>query len=300
MELHQVKYFLAVCETLNFSRAAEACHISQPALSRAIKQLEEELGGELLRRERLHTHITNLGQAILPSLRQCYESNLAAKALAHEYLKGGHAPLNLALSRSIEIELVSPMLTEISTAFPRIEIRMFRGTPAEVGSRLKAGESEIAVAGPIAEAWDRIDAHCLFEERFGLLMSRAHPLAQRNRIELRSLAGQRLLCRANCSTADTVVSHLQGAGVKGISRHEVPLIEDLTALVRSQFGIGLLPKGRCKVDELRFAEIEGVDLIRPINLYTVAGRRQSTAVTTLKTLLRANDWSAAECGERPL
>ena len=52
MEMHQVRYFLAVADTLNFTRAAEQCHVSQPALTRAIQQLEEEMGGLLLRRER--------------------------------------------------------------------------------------------------------------------------------------------------------------------------------------------------------------------------------------------------------
>lgn len=296
MELHQVRYFLAVCETLNFSRAAEACHISQPALSRAIKQLEDELGGELLRRERLHTHITDLGHAILPSLRQCYDSNLAAKALAQDYLKGGHAPLNLALSRSIEIELISPVLSEIATAFPKIEIRIFRGSPSEVGEKLKNGETEIAVAGPLANDWERIDAHRLFDERFGLLISRKHPLAQCNRIELKSLMGERLLCRQNCAMTDVVVSRLKGAGMPNVSRHEVPLVADLTGLVRANFGIGILPMGRDGSENLRFTEIEGVDLARPINVYTVAGRRHSTAVGTLKTLLRARDWSTATIG----
>jgi len=299
MELHQVRYFLAVCETLNFSRAAETCHISQPALSRAIKQLEEELGGELLRRERLQTHITDLGHAVLPSLRQCYESNLAAKALATDYLKGGHAPLNLALSRSIEIELIAPILSEVTEAFPLIEIRMFRGTPDEIGERLKKGESEIAMAGPMTDAWERVDIRRLYEERFVLIMSRKHPLAQQNRIEAKSLTGERLLCRPNCAMTDIVVSRLNEVGARSVSRHEVPLIEDLNSLVRANFGIGILPRSRGGLEDLRSAEIEGVDLARPINLYTVAGRRQSTAVTTLKMLFRAKDWSADVSRERP-
>ncbi len=70
MEMHQVRYFLAVADTLNFTRAAEQCHVSQPALTRAIQQLEEELGGLLLRRERKLTHLTDFGRLIEPHLRQ--------------------------------------------------------------------------------------------------------------------------------------------------------------------------------------------------------------------------------------
>ena len=61
MEMHQVRYFLAVAEELNFTRAAERCNVTQPSLSRAIKLLEEELGGLLFYRERESTHLTDLG-----------------------------------------------------------------------------------------------------------------------------------------------------------------------------------------------------------------------------------------------
>ena len=58
MEMHQVRYFLAVARVLNFTRAAEECHVAQPSLTRAIRQLEGELGGDLFRRERPHAQLT--------------------------------------------------------------------------------------------------------------------------------------------------------------------------------------------------------------------------------------------------
>src|SRR6266699_1334299 len=64
MEMHQVRYFLAVAEELNFSRAARKCDVSQPSLSRAIKSLEAELGGDLFRREGKNTHLSELGQMV--------------------------------------------------------------------------------------------------------------------------------------------------------------------------------------------------------------------------------------------
>src|SRR5579871_6750840 len=72
MELFQVRYFLALTKTLNFTRAAETCHVSQPALTRAIQRLEEELGGPLLYRERSQTQLTALGRAMAPHLEAAY------------------------------------------------------------------------------------------------------------------------------------------------------------------------------------------------------------------------------------
>lgn len=85
MEMHQVRYFLAVSETLNFTRAAELCHVSQPALTKAIKRLEEELGGELFRRERNLTHLTDLGRLMKPHLETILRANEAARADAEDF-----------------------------------------------------------------------------------------------------------------------------------------------------------------------------------------------------------------------
>ena len=81
MEMHQVRYFLAVARTLNFTRGAEECNVAQPSLTRAIRQLEEELGGDLFRRERPHAQLTELGHRMLPLLRQCHESALGARLI---------------------------------------------------------------------------------------------------------------------------------------------------------------------------------------------------------------------------
>jgi DNA-binding transcriptional LysR family regulator len=70
MEMQQVRYFLALARTLNFTRAAEAANVSQPALTRAIQQLEHELGGPLFHRERANTHLSELGKMMLPYLEQ--------------------------------------------------------------------------------------------------------------------------------------------------------------------------------------------------------------------------------------
>ena len=66
METHQVRYFLALARTLNFTKAAEECHVARPSLTRAVKNLEDELGGPLFHRERANTHLTELGRALLP------------------------------------------------------------------------------------------------------------------------------------------------------------------------------------------------------------------------------------------
>src|SRR5918992_3027344 len=122
MEMHQVRYFVAAARTLNFTRAAGECHVAQPSLTRAVKLLEAELGGELFRRERSLTHLTDFGRLMLPVLSQILESALTAKVLAQSYRKQGQAPLHLAISRTIPMEFLSPHFHALTAAFPRVEV----------------------------------------------------------------------------------------------------------------------------------------------------------------------------------
>src|SRR5262245_47266976 len=122
--MHHIRYFLAVSQTLNLTKAAERCNVSQPALTRAVKALECELGGELLRRERGLSHLTELGQRMLPMLRQCYDSALSAKMVAASIRKGETVPLSVAVSHTVALGYFAPILRELSRAFPGLQLNL--------------------------------------------------------------------------------------------------------------------------------------------------------------------------------
>jgi len=86
MEIHQVRYFLALCEERNFTRAAKRCGVSQPSLTNAIKRLEAELGGSLFYRDRVNTRLTNLGTLMRPELVRIDQSSTDAKRKAVKFL----------------------------------------------------------------------------------------------------------------------------------------------------------------------------------------------------------------------
>ncbi|MGA7546371.1 MAG: LysR family transcriptional regulator, partial [Methyloceanibacter sp.] len=180
MEMHQVRYFLAVARTLNFTRAAEECHVAQPSLTRAVRQLEGELGGDLFRRERPHAQLTELGQRMLPLLRQCYDSAVSAQSLASAIKSGQVGSLRLAISRTIDQSLVMPHVIELGKIFHGLELKLLRGTAAEVLEFLKRGEAELGIGAAIGEEWDRLDSWPLFAEDILLVVNSSHPLAARS------------------------------------------------------------------------------------------------------------------------
>jgi DNA-binding transcriptional LysR family regulator len=171
MEMHQVRYFLAVARTLNFTRAAEECNVAQPSLTRAIRQLEDELGGDLFRRERPHAQLTELGQRMQPLLQQCYDSALGARSLASSIKSGEVGSLRIALSATIETALLMPNILELRNHFKRLEVKLKRGTTTQVAEFMINGSAELAIASSLGDAWDRLDMWPLFSEGFVLVVA---------------------------------------------------------------------------------------------------------------------------------
>jgi DNA-binding transcriptional LysR family regulator len=180
MEMHQVRYFLAVARTLNFTRAAEECNVAQPSLTRAIRQLEDELGGDLFRRERPHAQLTDLGQRMQPLLQQCYDSALGARSLASSIKSGEVGSLRLAVSATIETALLMPYILELRKHFKRLEVKLSRGTATQVAEFMKNGSAELAIASSLGDTWDRLDTWPLFNEGFVLVVGDGHHLAAGN------------------------------------------------------------------------------------------------------------------------
>jgi DNA-binding transcriptional LysR family regulator len=292
MEMHQVRYFLAVARTLNFTRAAEECHVAQPSLTRAIRQLEGELGGDLFRRERPHAQLTDLGQRMLPLLKQCYESALSARSLASAIKKGEVGSLRLAVSHTIDPSLVTPHVVELGKLFDGLELKLVRGNGSEVLEYLKKGEVELGIAAQLGEEWERLDRWALFTEDFQLFVSSMHVLANRNSITLDDLKNERLVVRTFCETTPAMLEILRARefDVKGF--HEVSADGDLLALLQAGVGAALVPRSTQTPSSLARIAVEGVDLRRTVYTYGVAGRQRTAVASAMLKMLRAYDWTA--------
>ncbi len=296
--MRQIRYFLAVSETLNLTKAAELCNIAQPSLTRAIKALETELGGELLRRERALSHLTELGQRMLPMLRQCYETALTAKMVAASIRKGEVAPLSMAVSQTVTLSLFAPALRELSRAFPRLLLKLRRGSGSEIAEYLKLGTAELAIAGPLGEAWSRLDAFPLFEEPFDLGVSRTHRLAGKKRAEFKDLASETLLVNTGCEMVEELRACLEANGILDTAIHQVATQEDLLVLLKANLGVAIIPVGAVEASGLCRIPLKELNLVRWLSVYTVAGRHRAIACTTLLNMLRAAEWGFDTTTER--
>jgi DNA-binding transcriptional LysR family regulator len=292
MEMHQVRYFLAVARTLNFTKAADECHVAQPSLTRAIKLLEGELGGELFRRERPRAMLTPLGERMYPLLKQCYDSAQSARSLAAMINDGEVGSLKIAVSSSIELGLILNEVNELRRSFSDIELKILRGTGPQLVEYLKAGDAELAVAASIGEAWDRLDTWKLFEEPFDMVFNRSHRLANHEIIGLEDLKRERFLLRSHCEKGTDLAELLRANGLNADNRHEVSSDQDLLALLDANIGIGFLPRTVNTPPSLVRAALPGFDLGRTVCLYGVAGRQRTPVAATFMKMLRAAKWPA--------
>jgi DNA-binding transcriptional LysR family regulator len=290
MEMHQVRYFLAVARVLNFTRAADECNVTQPSLTRAIKQLEAELGGDLFRRERPAAQLTELGQRMHPLLKQCYEAATGARELASSFKSGEVGALRIALTHSVDLSLLIPHLEQIKRLFNRLEFRFLRGDSREVAEFLRKGEAELGIAAEISEEWDRLDTWPLFTENFQLVLNRKHPLAGRDEVDFTELRAEQLLSRRYCEHATRVNASLREHGLDIDRSHEIASERDLIVLLEADIGIAMVPDTVSIPPTLKRTRVQGLDARRTVNLYGVAGRERTAVASAVMRLLRGANW----------
>jgi DNA-binding transcriptional LysR family regulator len=294
MEMQQVRYFLAVARQLNFTRAAEECNVTQPSLTRAIKALEDELGGLLIRREGRHSHLTDLGVRMEPMLRTCFESALTAKSVAAAMAKGEVTSLTLAVARSVDLGLLMKPIGALFDAFPGLQLKVKRGNAAEVAEMLKAGTADIAVGGPLNQSWERLDSWPMFTESFDLVVSADHPLAVRNdpSLDVELVRRSRVLVQSDDDMSDADLARLSATGVPVELAHQVDAVHDMEALVTANLALAIAPASSLGSTALRHIPLSAIDLRRTVAVYLVAGRQRTPQMGALLHLLRGTDWEA--------
>jgi DNA-binding transcriptional LysR family regulator len=293
MEMHQVRYFLAVARTLNFTRAAEECNVTQPSLTRAIQKLEDEFGGLLFRRERARTHLTDLGREMLPYLERTYEAAQAAKAIAKGIGKAQIAPLHLGVSASIRAPELDAVLAEMAATLPGLDLHLVcAGSPELIEQALDGALDVIIVERP-DEAPDRLDAHPLYDLKYLVLFKAEHPLAAKEPLLLSDLHGEVFIERGLDGGA-RFRSACERAGVEPLFRHQVGDDQQLQRLVAAGLGAGLLPDGYDTIEGLVARALHDGGLAAQVILATISGRRRSPACDAFVRAVRARAWPAGQ------
>jgi DNA-binding transcriptional LysR family regulator len=191
MELRHLRYFVAVAEELNFTKAAEKLHLAQPSLTRQIHNLEQELGVRLLNRTKSRVTLTEEGRSFLVDAKRLVAQSLESVQAVRRLSRGETGQLNLGYLSKFNFDLLPGTLVEFSRARPEIAVNLFDMAPAEQLRALDARKIDLGFVGGrppanhknlVALAWE-----CIGQHQLVVVLSVKHPLVKQSKIKIRDL-----------------------------------------------------------------------------------------------------------------
>lgn len=284
MEMHQVRYFLTVCDTLNFTRAADRCNVAQPSLTRAIKKLEDELGGLLFCRERASTHLTKLGRLMKPHLQQIHEATHAARSDASSYQELDLAPLQIGVMASLSPKRFVGFFKSIKDDIRALDLKLTVAPAGGIIEAMARGDIDVAFLEP-TDLPERFVARAVFDEPYVLACPQTHMLACNQVVPVSALVEQRCLV-----SSDFLESEAAALFPNGIcSGHDDSGWTQAAALRENC--CALVPRSSSPIEGVVIRPVATPAPTRTISIVTLAGRHHAPAVDHTVKAARRYCWA---------
>lgn len=242
MELHQLRYAVAVARAGNFSRAAAQCRVAQPSLSQQIQKLEDELGGLLFERLPRGARLTPFGEAFLRRAQSILNEVEVLKREAGDARNLLTGSLAVGVLPTIAPYLLPSMVKSFAERFPGVEVIVHEDTTERLLRQAGRCEIDVAIASlPLDD--DRMAVKPLFSEELLLALPADHPLTLRRTLKAADLDGQKLIVMKEGHCLGDQVLHFcdRSHACPNISIRSAQL-ETILALVQCGMGISLIPE----------------------------------------------------------
>ncbi len=246
MELRHLRYFVAVAEALSFSRAATTLHVSQPSLSRQIKDLEEEMGVLLLDRSKNPISLTAAGRSFLADSRQLLATNLANVETAQRLSQGEPRQLNIGYIANLHYELLPATLGAFRRLHPKVALNLFDMTCAEQLRALAGGKIDLGFVG-LRESLEGtgLRGECIRLYKVLVALPAHEPLAAKARIRLQDLETRFFLGLAESScqaSREWLLNLAPTAGFTPRILQDADREPAMLSFVAAGLGVALLPE----------------------------------------------------------
>jgi DNA-binding transcriptional LysR family regulator len=268
VDVQALRYFVEVARRQGFTRASESLHVTQPAISKMVRALEEELGTPLLVRERRRVTPTDAGrmvleraQGILDALRGIEEEVVEVAGLRRGRLRIGLPPI-------VGVAFFPPLLAEFHTAHPGIVLELREEGSHHIESLVLERELDVgAVVLPTDEK--AFGTMPFVHERLQAVLHPSHPLARRRTVALRELEGTPfVLYRPEFALHGHILEACRRAGFKPHVASESSHWDFIVAMVAANIGVALLPETICR--QLDPAQVRAVPMTEPAIPWDVA------------------------------
>ncbi len=293
MELYQIRYFLAVADTFNFTRASERSFVSQPALTKAIQRLEETIGGRLFDRTKNSVQLTELGRAMLPNFRQIYESANHARDEARRLTREQKEVVRVGVMCTIDFHQVLPGFVESQEGRNEVALIFSEGNLESLTDALDQGDVDVGIMCSPYEIPRRFHATPLFREDYVLAIGDDHRFHGREAVEMAELDRERYCERVMCEFSVYIERLLRAQGVSLEVVQKSAREDWIEALVRANFGVAFMPMSISRAARLSFVRIANVPIVREVNVLVQAERPISVAQRAVIDSLAAYQWEGS-------
>ena len=245
MELRHLRYFRAVAETLNFSRAAEQLRVAQPALSRQVKALENELGVQLLERNRVRVQLTDAGRLFLGHVEKVLAQVDMAVAAVREVSSGLEGRLIVCTEWRLPVGLLPAAIAEFRRRFPRVEVDLRELPMVQHLAALRAGKAHLGFLPlGVLGAHHHLNYLPVLHSELSVIVPAQHPLARRSAVQLAQLKDESWLTAETHDTGyrNFLTQTCRLAGFSPRFGKSTQTIEGLIGLAGAGFGVALLPE----------------------------------------------------------
>jgi len=290
MEMHQIRYFLAVCEAQNFTRAAEQCGVSQPALTTAVKKLEEEFGGALFHRRRGRATLTELGELTRPYIEQVQGQAEAARSVADSFRLLKRAPLNLGVMATVGPLCLAGFLARFQQGYPGIEVELHEGALGPLCQQLIDEEYDLAVLHAPSGLDDRFVSEALYRERYVVVFPPGHKFAGLDAVRLADVSGEPYLDRLACEMRETVLDVCAQRQIDIYAAYRSEREDWIQGMVVAEMGFAFMPEYSITVPGMVSRPLVDPAVEREVALVSLAGRAPHPAVTAFRREIKAHSW----------
>lgn len=237
----RIRYFMAVAEHSSFTKAAAALHVSQPALSQLVRQLEESLNAQLFDRTGKTTRLTDVGEAYLQYVRRASQELQEATRVIHDVNDLSRGSLRIAVTPTFTTYLIGPLVEAFHSRYPQITLSVQEISQERMEDLLQVGELDVGIAFGDVNCPD-IEAIPLLNETLALVVSTRHPLAKEKSVGLQTLNTESLvLLSKEFATREQIDSHCRKHGIHPKVMMEANALGAVIEIVRRTLLSTLLP-----------------------------------------------------------
>lgn len=257
MELRHLRYFCAVAEDLSFSGASRRLRIAQPALSRAVRELEDEFGVELIDRGKRKIRLTPAGETMLRDASVMIERAEELVRRVRRTAAGELGELRLGYIGPPVLGFLGPLIDEFRSRHPEIHVVLEERTPERVWEMVDRGRLSVGLTRPVlAHRSLGLPQETLLQERFCAAVPPTHPWASRARIRWADLADHPTILlsrREGAGSHDAILAACERAGIALNIAHTPSLMGTILRYVEGGAGVGIVPE--CAATESTFAKL---------------------------------------------